>query len=197
MPRPNARLLLVALEDRTAPANFHIDNLSLVDGNAQPLSDVPVGEQIVARVDWSLSDMTAGTEYVIRYHFNGQDFDSADIATVDGSSSGWWWYRGLWLAQPGDDHGYGRADLPDRTGRTTLSHLPAVNRTRVKFWPVSPPTGSSTTDVDLGLDTVGYRGNPFLRPTRGTSSGFRTTVPMCQLSRRGWDSVADGSYDRD
>jgi murein DD-endopeptidase MepM/ murein hydrolase activator NlpD len=220
MPRPTTRLILLTLEDRTAPANFHIDNLSLVDGNAQPLSTVPVGEQIYARVDWSFTGMTAGTNYVIRYHFNGEDFDSGEITTVNGDGSGWWWYRGLWLAQPGDNTITatvdGRNDVPgetDETDNTMSLTFTASTPTgpSVKFlWPVSRKPQqvdaiSNYTDVDPRTGSSSdYRGGPFTYDGHDAFDiyvpGFVTTdagIPVVAAADGTVVDVEDGNYDRD
>jgi murein DD-endopeptidase MepM/ murein hydrolase activator NlpD len=218
---PVRRVPLVAevLEDRSAPANLRITNLSLSDGNGNPISVVPLGEQVVLRADWVSDNLTAGREYFVRFTFDGVNFDNEPISAQAGSGLLYAEVGKTWFATPGQhtvsakiDGGNSIAESNESDNTRSMAVSPGgITGPATRFlYPLSSKPARryqvwNYVDVDPRPDAMeDYAGGPFVfHDHQGTDVGPRSFswqdagYPVLAVAPGIVTLVEDGEFDRE
>jgi murein DD-endopeptidase MepM/ murein hydrolase activator NlpD len=213
------RLRAEALEERAAPANLRITNLVLSDGDGNPISSVPLGEQVVLRADWVSDDLAAGQQYFVRFTLDGVNFDNPPVSADPGPGLQYSEVGMTWFARPGShtvsatiDGGNSVAETSESDNTRTMTVSPgAVTGPPTKFlYPLSGKPGRNWTvmnyvDVDPRTDQAAdYRGGPFQYDGHGgwdivlaNFTRMDAGTPVLAAAAGTVVEVIDGYFDRE
>lgn len=215
---PTRRMMLEPLEARENPGNLRLDNVVLVDGNNNPISNVVTGQQVVVRAEWTMSGFSTQENYVVRFRLGGVDFDSSVLTTQSGTST-WNWYRYLWIAKPGVnsvtvtvDGASAIAESNEADNSQTFDVTPTTPvGPSIKFvWPVSSkPTQAWKVNNYADIDprsgfAQDYRGGEFQYDGHdafdidtGTHTQMDLGVPIVAIAPGTVTYIEDGYFDRE
>ncbi len=218
MPAARARLRLEVLEERATPANLHITNLVLVDGNDTPIASVPLGEQVFLRADWTFDGMNGGEQYVVRFKFDGVNFDTDPIVSPPGAGvlSTLW---PTWFASPGS-HAVGATidgknsvaenNEGDNSAGSSISPGPITGPSPKFVYPLSSkPAKEYYTYIYVDQDPrtdhmVDYRGGQFIYDQHSgidlgpaSFSWMDAGYPILAMAPGVVTVVDDGNFDRE
>ncbi|HEX3150835.1 MAG TPA: Ig-like domain-containing protein, partial [Gemmataceae bacterium] len=219
MPIRSKKLCFDTLEERWNPANLTITNLLLVDGNNSPIAATPLGEQTTLRAEWTVTGVPAGTQYLVRFTFDGVTFDSAPITQDSQTNMSVW--RPTWFATAGNHavtakvdgaNSVAETDESDADNKRTLNFTtgPAVGPATKWVYPISDkPTKNTAISDYADADphsgaAVDYTTGPFTVDGYDsddigvTNFSFQDAgVPTFAVAPGVVEQVIDGNTDRE
>jgi hypothetical protein len=165
--RPRRRFTVLRLEqfeDRVTPTgDITITNVSVVDGNDQPLSTVNVGQQVYIQAAFTTQGLPSNASYRIAYTVNGLTLETGNLTWGAGASGtgSWYAYWGTFIATPGTNQVSVAVD-PSSYGSSSMD---------TTFDAVSPAVGSLSYTVAQIRSAYGINNIPHFGSATADGSG--------------------------
>jgi|GEM_PF-4487128 len=204
---------------RLLSANLHVNDVELVDQNANVISSPYVGQQAFLRVDFTTTDLPSNASYTISHTLYGTTYNDTALtwgAGLTGTYS-WYEYYGAWGLQPGQATGVVTLDSQntvtetneaDNSGQVTFTavQLPLQAKLATPLGGVGFRNYGIVNYVDQDPSSPGfadYRGGPYTYDTHDaidfsfpSFAALDAGTPVMAAEAGTVVSVADGNYDR-